>query len=497
MTKETGLRPENTVSELHRLSLFAIVKLLKKKELTVKELLECYLQRLEEDERQPRESRINAVVYKNKEEALKQAANAPADSLLGGAPIIIKENLHLLGYPVRCASKILSNYKATYSSTAMLRLLKNGASIFATANMDEFAMGSANENSMHGFVCNPLAKDYIPGGSSGGPAAAVAGYFTSASIGSDTGGSIRQPAACCGVIGLKPTYGRVSRYGLVAFASSFDQIGPIARRVEDIALLLEAMAGHDEADSTSAKLPVPSYSKALETPIKNLHIALPKEYLGDTVHPQIRRAFMQAVDFYEKQGAKISEVSLPNTDYALSIYYILSTAEASSNLARFDGIRYGNPSKKAENLSDLFFRSRSEGFGDEVKRRIFTGSYVLSAGYYDDYYMKALKARRVVYDKYMAILKDADLLMMPTLPYRVFKRGKDHEDPTEMYRSDVFNVAANVVGLPSMSLPCAKDSLGLPISFQFMGRPFDEALMLRAAYLYQQEHGLPVFENAK
>ncbi|MBL8991872.1 MAG: Asp-tRNA(Asn)/Glu-tRNA(Gln) amidotransferase subunit GatA, partial [Spirochaetia bacterium] len=363
--------------------------------------------------------------------------------------------------------------------------------IYGRTNMDEFAMGSSNETSAYGPARNPVNRDYIPGGSSGGAAAAVAGGLGLAALGSDTGGSIRQPAACCGVVGLKPTYGRVSRYGLVAFGSSLDQIGPITKTVEDTAILLKSIAGHDKRDSTSSDRAVPDYAKALEAPassvLKGKRIGLPKEYFTEHLSPEIQKRLDAVIDFYKKQGAEMVPVSLPTSEYGIGCYYIIATAEASANLARFDGIRYGRRSKNAKDLKEVYFKSRSEGFGLEVKRRILLGTYVLSSGYYDAYYLKAMKVRRVIKNDFDAVLKQVDFILTPMMPDPVFKIGEKSADPIKMYLSDIYTVSLNLAGVPGISVPCGKDSQGMPVGFQLVAGHFEEEKLLQAAHAYDKE----------
>ncbi|BBM89585.1 glutamyl-tRNA(Gln) amidotransferase subunit A [Spirochaetota bacterium] len=478
--------------ELTQLTLTEAVSALKAGTINPLELIDAHIKRIETDKATSAKP-INATLHIDKEAVRTQLKRFDQtelkNSLLAGVPIAIKRNINLTGFPVDCSSKILQGYKSAYTATAVANYLGHGGTIFANLNMDEFAMGSANKYSIYGQVHNPLNRAYIPGGSSGGPAAAVSANEALATLGSDTGGSIRQPAACCGVVGLKPTYGRVSRYGVVAFASSFDQVGPITKSVADNALLLQAIAGHDERDSTSSNIPVPNYSATLENSLKGITIGIPREYYKTAeVIPEILAAVTRVQNFYKEAGAIIKEISLPATEYGLPVYYVLAPAEASTNLARFDGIRYGRRSDKAKTLHDLFFQTRSEGLGAEVKRRMFTGGYVLSAGYYDAYYLKALKVRRRIYNEYHEALRTCDVLLVPTMPYRVPKIDEPYENPVQMYLSDVFTIAANLTGAPAISVPCGKDEVGLPISFQLMGRPFDEATLYNIAHVYEKNH---------
>lgn len=478
---------------LETITLTEAVRLLKKKEISTKNLIEHYVRKINQDNE--REDKINAVVYLDAEKAialLKQANKDNQDSLLAGAPLFLKNNMHLQGFPVECASKILSGYVSPYTGGLAKRLLDNGGTVMGLANMDEFAMGSSNEYSKYGLVRNPINRDYISGGSSGGSAALVAGGMGLAAFGSDTGGSIRLPAACCGIVGLKPTYGRVSRYGLVAFASSFDQIGPLTQNIEDAALLLQATAGYDAKDSTSSSRAVPDYLSALKKNIKGKKIAIPKEYFIQSnnstgLDNEVRESIEKVKDFYQQAGCSLEEVSLPTTEYAISVYYILANAEASSNLSRFDGIRYGVRGE-ADDLNGVYEESREQGFGIEVKRRILIGAHVLSSGYYDAYYLKAQKVRNLIQKEYLKVLSEYDAILTPVMPTKVFKIGEKVEDPISMYLSDVFTVSVNVIGAPAISLPCGKDSQGLPIGFQLIGSLFDEENILNLAQVYQKEN---------
>jgi aspartyl-tRNA(Asn)/glutamyl-tRNA(Gln) amidotransferase subunit A len=412
------------------------------------------------------------------------------DGPLSGKWIVIKDNINVAGLPVTCGSKILNSYIAPYNATVIEKILAAGGIIIGKANMDEFAMGSSNEYSAFGAVKNPVNPDYVPGGSSGGSAAAVASGIADYALGSDTGGSIRQPAAYTGTVGLKPTYGRVSRYGLTAFASSLDQIGPITKNVSQAAALLEVIAGHDPRDATSAKVPVEPYSRLLQkAPDKKIRIGVPDKLLQDGIAPEIRSAFEKTVDLCRAAGFDIVNVELPNSRYAIAAYYILATAEASSNLARFDGVRYGHRSdKKPIDITDFFALNREEGFGDEVKRRIMLGTYVLSSGYYDAYYGKAQKVRRLIYDDFQAALTNADVIVMPTTPAPAFRLGEKCDDPLEMYLNDVFTVSVNIAGIPAMSLPMGNTQEGLPMGFQIIGRPFEEGTILQLGHFIEEKY---------
>ena len=412
-------------------------------------------------------------------------ANGDASSPLLGIPLALKDVLLTEGVPTTCASRILQGFTPPFDATAVRRLREAGAVLLGKTNMDEFAMGSSTENSGFSLTRNPWDPDRVPGGSSGGSAAAVAAGQCVAALGTDTGGSIRQPAAFCGVVGLKPTYGRVSRFGVVAYASSLDQVGPIARDVSDCALVLQAIAGHDPADSTSVDAPVPDYPSELSRGASGLRVGVPGEYFAAGIQPEVEQAVRQGVREIEKAGAAVVEVSLPRTGYAVAAYYVIATAEASSNLARYDGMRYG-PRAQAEDLTSTYTKSRSQGFGPEVKRRILLGAYVLSAGYYDAYYLKAQKARTLVRQDFESALRQCDAIVAPTTPTTAFQIEEMIEDPLRMYLSDVFTVPANLAGLPALSLPCGFDRAGLPIGMQVIGRPFDEATVLRLGHAFEQ-----------
>jgi aspartyl-tRNA(Asn)/glutamyl-tRNA(Gln) amidotransferase subunit A len=400
---------------------------------------------------------------------------------LAGMVMAVKDVICVKGEKVTCASKMLENFVSLYDATVIERLAAADTVFIGKTNMDEFAMGSSTENSAFGPVLNPLDETRVPGGSSGGSAVAVAAGCAHTALGTDTGGSIRQPAAFCGVVGLKPTYGRVSRYGLVALASSFDQIGPFAHTVADIAEVLQVIAGHDDRDSTSAVEPVPEYRSALGRDVQGLRVGLPREAFGEGLSDAVRTAIERAVDRLRSGGAVVEEVTLPHSSYNIATYYILMTAEASSNLARYDGARYGYRAPHADDLTELYVNSRSEGFGDEAKRRIMLGTYVLSAGYYDAYYRKAQKVRRLIQKDFFEAFHRVDCILMPTTPTTAFKLGEKAGDPLHMYLSDIYTVSANLAGVPAISVPCGTDSNGLPIGAQFVGRPFDETTILRAA----------------
>ena len=411
-----------------------------------------------------------------------QQGNPP--SPLTGIPLAVKDNFLTRGIRTTCASKILGNFMSPYDATTVERLGAKGAVIIGKTNLDEFAMGSSAENSAFFPTRNPWDLERVPGGSSGGSAAAVAAGQCIAALGTDTGGSIRQPAAFCGVVGLKPTYGRVSRYGIIAFASSMDQVGPMTKDVRDAALLLEAIAGHDPADSTSVNRPVPNYAAGLTGDIKNLRIGVPMEYFVSGIQKETEIAVRAAIGQLEKHGATVEEVSLPHTAYAIAVYYIVATAEASSNLARYDGMRFGHRAQ-ANDLTETYMASREEGFGTEVKRRIMLGTYALSAGYYDAYYLKAQKVRALVKKDFDQVFQHCDAIVTPTTPSTAFKIGEKTQDPLQMYLSDIYTISANLAGLPALSLPCGFDPQGLPIGMQIIGKNFDEATVLNLAYAYE------------
>ncbi len=411
---------------------------------------------------------------------------------LAGVPIALKDNICTTFAKTTCASRILADYRSPYDATVVDRLLRAGALIVGKTNLDEFAMGSSNENSGFHPTRNPWRPDCVPGGSSGGSVAAVASGMVPVALGSDTGGSIRLPAAFCGVVGLKPSYGRVSRYGLVAYGSSLDQIGPIARDVTDVAMVLQVIAGRDERDATSVDEPVPDYRRALEDAAlagcaKTLRIGLPRAYFGDGLHPEVRAAIEAAVEVYRARGATVVEVDMPHAQHVVAVYYLIATAEASSNLARYDGVHYGHRTKSPQNLVDLYAQSRADGFGAEVKRRIMLGTFALSSGYYDAYYDKALRARRLVKDDFDRAFEQVDVLLGPTAPTPAFRFGEKTADPLQMYLADVYTISANLAGVPAISIPCGLSAEGLPIGLQLMGPLFSEERLLQVARLFEQE----------
>ncbi len=406
---------------------------------------------------------------------------------MAGIPLALKDNMNMIGSKTTASSKILENFVSPYDATVTKKLKENLVPIVGKANLDEFAMGSSNENSAFKIVRNPHNLNKVPGGSSGGSAASVAAYEATVSLGSDTGGSIRLPASFCGINGFKPTYGRVSRYGLIAFASSLDQIGPFGRSVEDIANLYMAIAGWDEKDSTSLKLEVDNVTKTLKDGVGGLKIGVIKELLGEGVNDDVRKSIENAIETYEKLGATIKEISLPLLKYSIGIYYIVATAEASSNLARYDGVKYGYRTKDAQNLLEMYTKTRAEGFGDEVKRRIMLGTYALSSGYYDAYYKKAQQLRRLVKNDFDKAFDDVDILISPTCPTTAFDIGSRNEDPLAMYLTDIATISANLIGAPALSTPCGFDSEKMPIGLQIIGKNLDEATILKAAYSLEQE----------
>ncbi len=429
--------------------------------------------------------KLNALVRFDAKRFKKGPSGNPKGSL-SLAPVAIKDNICIQGEETTCASKILRGNIPPYNATVIEKLKAAGAEIFGQCNMDEFAFGSSCETSSYGVVRNPWDLERVPGGSSGGSAAAVAAGLVPAALGSDTGGSIRQPAAFCGVVGLKPTYGRVSRYGLIAFGSSFDQIGPITKTVEDTALLMNVLAGHDERDSTSAREDVPDYTRSLRHDVKGLRIGLPEEYFGEGLDPEVGKSVRAAADTLKKLGAEIKTVKLPHTPHAVAVYYIVAVAEASSNLGRFDGVRFGTR-VHADALKDMYQNTREEGFGAEAKRRILLGTFVLSAGYYDAYYRQGQKVRTLIREDFSKAWESVDVLLSPTAPTPPFKIGEKLSDPLAMYLSDIMTIPANLAGIPALSLPCGFTTAGLPIGLQLMGRPFDEETLIRAAYTLEQE----------
>lgn len=474
--------------ELNQKFAYELSDMIKNKEVSSKEITESVFNRIEKVE-----DKVDAYLTLCKDEALKQAekvdkkiASGELIHKLAGIPIGIKDNISTKGLKTTCASKMLENYIPPFNASVMDKINNSDMVITGKLNMDEFAMGSSTENSYFKSTKNPNDITRVPGGSSGGSAAAVAACETIVALGSDTGGSIRQPASYCGVVGLKPTYGSVSRYGLVAFASSLDQIGPIGRSVKDVALLQSLICGYDKMDATCAFKDYPDYYQNLNPDIKGLRIGIPKEYFGEGIDAEVETKISETIKLLEKQGAIIKEISLPSTDYALSSYYIISSAEASSNLARFDGVRYGYRAKDYSGLVDMYEKTRSEGFGQEVKRRIMLGTFVLSSGFYDAYYKKAKQLQLRISAEFSNAFKDVDVIATPTVPSTAFKIGENTSDPLKMYANDICTVTINIAGLPAISIPCGKDKNNLPIGMQLIGNKFNEQTLLNTAYSYEK-----------
>ncbi len=470
---------ELTISDLH--------ERLKRKDVSSVEATKSFLARIEATD-----AKVNAFITVTADEALASAAEA--DRLIAsgriepltGIPLALKDIFVTKGIRTTCASKILANYIPPYDATSWLKLKGQGAVLLGKLNQDEFAMGSSCENSAFGPTRNPWNLNCIPGGSSGGSAATIAAQQATATMGTDTGGSIRQPASHCGCVGLKPTYGRVSRYGVIAYASSLDQVGPLTRDVTDCAIMLGAIAGHDPLDSTSVDMPVPDYTRSLMNEVKGLKIGLPKEYYIDGLDPDVQRVMNGTIETYRRLGAEFVEMSLPHTDYAVACYYLIATAEASSNLARYDGVRFGHRTAEPEGLIDMFMKSRSEGFGPEVKRRIMLGTYALSSGYYDAYYLKAQKVRTLIMQDFLKAFESVDVILTPVAPTPAFKIGEKADDPLQMYLSDIFTISVNLAGTCGISVPAGLSTSGLPIGLQLIGRPFGEESIIRAAYAFEQ-----------
>jgi aspartyl-tRNA(Asn)/glutamyl-tRNA(Gln) amidotransferase subunit A len=472
---------------LHTLTILQLREKLRRGDVSAREATQALLDRI-----QSIDSRLKAYLWLNAEGALAQAdaidrsGIAKNGKLLGGVPIAIKDVINVEGQPCTCASKILKGHTSVYDAFVVQRLREAGAILLGRTNMDEFAMGSSTENSSWGVTHNPWDLERIPGGSSGGSAAAVAADEAFAALGSDTGGSIRQPASLCGCVGFKPTYGRVSRYGLVAFASSLDQIGPFTKTVADCALTMRVLAGHDFNDSTSIPQPVPDYTASLEKGVKGLRLGLPKEYFIDGMDREVDAAVRAAIKKLENLGAEVVEISLPHTNYAVAVYYLIATAEASANLARFDGVRYG-ARVTGEDVIDMYGKTRGAGFGPEVKRRIILGTYALSAGYYDAYYVRAQKVRTLIRQDFEKAFEKCDAIVTPTSPEIAFRIGEKTDDPLKMYLSDIFTISVNLAGICGMSLPCGfTKSPRLPIGLQILGKSFDEETVLRVAHSYEQ-----------
>ncbi|MEW6544101.1 MAG: Asp-tRNA(Asn)/Glu-tRNA(Gln) amidotransferase subunit GatA [Nitrospirota bacterium] len=474
---------------LHKLTLRELQDRFTKGEVSARDIVCAYGLRIRQTE-----PKVRAYITLTQDAALAQAE--ALDQRLKawrktvpmmGMPLAVKDNICTEGVRTTCASRILGDFVPPYDATVIARLRERGYLLLGKTNLDEFAMGSSTENSAFGPSRNPWGLSLVPGGSSGGSAAAVAADACVAALGSDTGGSIRQPAAFCGVVGLKPTYGRVSRYGLVAFASSLDQIGPITKEVADAAILMNVLAGHDPMDATSADLPVPDYTRALKKEdLKKLKVGVPREFFTEGLDPEVERAVMAAVEELKALGGEVKDISLPMTDAAVATYYLIATAEASSNLARYDGVRYGLRSKQTRTLLELYTKTRQEGFGPEVKRRIMLGTYALSAGYYDAYYGKAQAVRTLIRRDFEAAFREVDLIVTPVTPTPAFKLGEKIEDPLQMYLSDIYTISVNLAGNPAISVPCGFSQAGLPIGLQLIGRPFEEETLLRGAHAYEQ-----------
>ena len=469
--------------------------LLGKREITSEEITKAFLKQINRIDDQ-----VHAFLHLDEQDFLTQAkdsdkrrAQGKSLSPLDGIPVALKDVISVKGQPLTAASKILENYISPYDATVTRKLKEAGAVIGGRLNLDEFAMGSSTENSAYGPTRNPWNLNCVPGGSSGGSSAAVAAREVPLTLGSDTGGSIRQPASLCGVVGMKPTYGMVSRYGLAAFASSLDQIGPFSKTVEDAALLLEIISGHDPLDSTSFPTEIPSYTQKINDPIEPCTLGLPKEFFGEGMDNEVRNSIEKAVEFYRSQGHRIVEVSLPTTDLAVPVYYVIATAEASSNLARYDGIRYTSRSNRAKNAVDVYAKSRGEGFGEEVKRRCILGAYGLSSGYYDAYYLKAQKTRTLIREDFNRVFKEVDAIITPTSPTPAFEFGSKSDDPISMYLSDIYTISTNLAGLPAISVPCGFTEANLPIGLQLIGRAFNESSLLKIAHAYDREHKFGCF----
>ncbi|MDR1906889.1 MAG: Asp-tRNA(Asn)/Glu-tRNA(Gln) amidotransferase subunit GatA [Puniceicoccales bacterium] len=465
-------------------------QMLAQKSISSVELTRIFIQRIKAVE-----PKVQAFLSIDEEKSLRQAeasderrSKGQVLGPLDGIPVGMKDVIVEKGQPLTCGSKILKHYISPYDATVTERLHRAGAILVGRLNLDEFAMGSSTENSAYQKTHNPWNLDYVPGGSSGGSAAAVCAGEVPLALGSDTGGSIRQPAACCGIAGLKPTYGLVSRYGLSALASSLDQIGPFARNVADLGALLQVIAGYDDRDSTSCKTEIPNYCQILKSEQQSCRIGIPKEYFAEGIDFEVRQAIFEAIEFYRKSGYPIVDISLPHTPYAIPVYYVIMTAEASSNLARFDGIRYSHRSSKATNAMDIYSKSRAEGFGSETKRRIILGTYVLSSDHLDAYYVRAQKVRTRIREDFAKAFENVDVILSPTAPTTAFKLDEKINDPLQMYLSDVCTVAVNLAGIPALSVPCGFSKAGLPIGFQLIGRAFHEAELLSVAYPFEKTH---------
>ena len=469
-------------------SLFEIKELLESGKISSVELTKMCLEQIKHTQN------INALISVCEDFALKTAKRVDEDrkngkklGALAGIPIVIKDNINLKGTKTTCASKFLENFVSPYTATCAQKLIDADAVIIGKANMDEVAMGSSNENSAFGAALNPKNTMCVPGGSSGGSAASVSAYQCFGALGTDTGGSIREPASFCGVVGLKPTYGRVSRYGVVAFASSLDQVGTLTRSVKDSAIMLEVISGQDKNDMTSSAEKVPNFSN-IKSDIKGLKIGIAKEFFNENLNEEVKKSLDDAISFYKKNGAELVDISLPSLDKALAVYYIISSAEAASNLARFDGVRYGVRAQKFSDINDLYFKSRSQGFGGEVKRRIMLGNYVLSSGYFDAFYRKAKKAQKVLKQEFSAAFSKCDVIISPTTANVAFKIGEKSSDPLSMYLTDIFTVPINIVGVPAMSIPCGKNKDGLPIGMQLIAKQWNEEMLFRFGEIFEKNH---------
>ena len=468
--------------ELYKLTAHQLLEKLETKETSSEEIVSAVDKRIKEVD-----SKVKAYVRVDKTNERTQEREGRGTGLLKGIPVSIKDNICTDGYNTECCSKILQGFKPPYDATVIRKLKETGASILPLkTNMDEFAFGSSTENSFFGPTHNPWNLECVPGGSSGGSAAAVAADEAILALGSDTGGSIRQPASFCGVVGLKPTYGRVSRYGLIAFASSLDQIGPIAKDVKDSALLMNVISGYDPMDSKSVDTEVPDYTQSLGMDIKGLRLAIPREYFIEGLDPEVKGILEEAINKLKTLGAEYKEVTLPHTEYAVPVYYIIATAEASSNLARFDGVQYGLRVDKTGSLIDMYKNTREEGFGEEAKRRIILGTFALSHGYYDAYYLRALKVRTLIKQDFDSVFKEFDCIVTPTSPTPAFRIGEKIADPLKMYLSDIYTISANLAGIPAMSIPCGFTKKGLPAGLQILAKPFNEEMLFRVSYAFEQ-----------
>lgn len=477
--------------ELYSLTVSEIARKIKEKEITIKEVLDSVYNRIENVE-----EKVSAYVTLTKEQAYNRATklqerldNGEDIGIMGGVPIAIKDNICTNGIKTTCSSKMLENFVPFYDATVIEKLENAGAIIIGKTNMDEFAMGSSTENSAIKKTKNPWDLERVPGGSSGGSAAAVACDIAPCALGTDTGGSIRQPASFCNVVGLKPTYGLVSRYGIVAYASSLDQVGPLTKSVEDAAILLNVIAGKDEKDTTSADIPKKDYLKSIKDDIKGKKIGVPTEFISDGINEDVKKAYEENLNTLKELGAEIIEIKLDYAKYSLPTYYIIATAEASSNLGRYDGIRYGHRAKDFSSLDELYVKSRTEGFGDEVKRRIMLGTYVLSSGYYDAYYKRGQKIRTLIIDDFKKAFEKCDVIAIPTTPNTSFKFGEKTSNPLEMYLEDIYTVPVNIAGLPGISVPGGFDKNGMPIGMQFISKAFDEENLLQVAYTFEKNTG--------